>query len=386
MNNIHKNITKKAFSSEEIEANKKIYDEHFDIDFVKALNEEVFKIIESNYFRPVYIGFDDIPERKSENAPIILASNHSGMAFPWDAMVFGCGIFRQYNYEKNKIFRALTAPMLSGMPFMHPYFMLHAWKKAGGIDASFLNFETMMHSPESHLLIYPEGVPGIGKGYNRRYKLQRFASSFIRMSIKYKTDIIWFSTVNAEFVAPFMYSSRRVNKVFNKVGMPFFPLGPLTLMLLFPFAFFLSFPANMHFIRGSRFSPWKMTNKAYEDLTEDEILELRDRIYAQCQKDLNTAVENHGKSPYHVKSLIKVISKKFPFNTPLGWPFLFHEFERQWKSGRKDVRIYKGWGATFLLMFRNPITFFYFLPILGWIVLLLYGNIKWKRASKAKKP
>jgi hypothetical protein len=205
------------------------------------------------------------------------------------------------------------------------------------------------------------------------------------MSIKHKTDIIWFSTVNAEFVAPLMYSSKRVNRVFNKIGMPFMPLGPLTLMLLFPFAFFLSFPANMHFVKGRRLSPHNMTDKVYEDLSENEIMEIRDKVYEMCQNDLDAAVEKYGNNPYHFSSLLKVIFKKFPFNTPLGWPFLFHEFERQWKTGNKNVKIYKGWGATLLLLFRNPITFFYFLPILGWIVLLVHGNLKWKKASKSKK-
>jgi hypothetical protein len=314
-----------------------------------------------------------------------MASNHSGMAFPWDAMVFGCGMYRKFDYDQKKLFRVLTAPMLSGMPYMHPYFMLHAWKMAGGVDATFLNFETMMRYEHGHLLIYPEGVPGIGKGFDRRYKLQHFASSFIRMSLKHKSDILWFSTVNAEYVAPLMYSNKTVNRFFNRLGIPFLPLGPLTLMLFFPFAFYLSFPANMHFVKGRRFKPFEMTEKNYEDLSEDEIFEIRDKIQDLCQEDLDNAVKTYGKSPYNLKTLIKVIYRKFPYNTPLGWPFLFHEFERQWhrkqKTG-KEIKVYSGWGAIFLFLFRNPITIAYFLPVIGWFILIIYGNIKWKNAHK----
>ncbi len=375
----------RPFTQAEIDANKKIYDEHFDIRMVRGLNDQIFHLMSDYYFRPAFIGFEDMPLRHRPNAPILLASNHSGMAFPWDAMVFGCGAFKKFDYNPHKIFRPLSAPMLSGMPYMHPYFMLHAWKLAGGIDATFLNFETMMEYPDGHLLIYPEGVPGIGKGFNRKYKLQRFASSFIRMSIKHKTDILWFSTVNAEYVAPYMYSNKAVNKFFNKFGIPFLPLGPLTLMLLFPFAFYLSFPANMHFVMGRRIKPYELTDKPYDELSEEDIFEIRDQVQASCQEDLNRAIKQYGKKPYGLKSLFRVIWKKFPYNTPLGWPFLFHEFERQWhKNGKngKEIKLYTGWGSTFLFIFRNPITIAYFLPVFGWIILIIYGNIKWKNGNK----
>lgn len=375
----------KSFTEDDIEKNKKIYDEYYDIRMVKGMNEHIFNLMEQNYFRPKYIGLNDLPERDGDGPPIIFAGNHSGMAFPWDAMVFGCGMFRIHNYNEKKLFRPLSAPMLSGMPYMHPYFMLHAWKVAGSIDASFINFETMMRYPKGHLLIYPEGVPGIGKGFNRKYKLQRFASSFIKMSIKYKADIIWFSTVNAEYVAPYMYSNNAVNKFFNKLGIPFLPLGPLTLMLLFPFAFYLSFPANMHFVKGRKFKPYEMTDKSYDELSEVEIFEIRDKVQAMCQEDLNAAVREYGKKPYDFKSLFKVLFRKFPYNTPLGWPFLFHEYERQWYRHRetgKEIKLYNGWGSVFIFMFKNPITLAYFLPIIGWIILIIYGNIKWKNSNK----
>jgi hypothetical protein len=339
------------YTEADIETNKKIYHEYHDIEMVRDMNEQFFYMLENFYFRSKYIGLEDLQERNPDESPLILASNHSGMAFPWDAMIFGCGMYRQYNYNKNKLFRPLTAPMLSGMPYMHPYFMLHAWKVAGGIDATFLNFETMMRYEYGHLLIYPEGVPGIGKGFNRRYKLQHFASSFIRMSLKHKSDILWFSTVNAEYVAPLMYSNNAVNRFFNKLGIPFLPLGPLTLMLLFPFAFYLSFPVNMHFVKGRRFSPYEMTDKNFEDLSEEEVFEIRDKIQALCQEDLNQAVADYGKSPFNLKTLVKVIFKKFPYNTPLGWPFLFHEFERQWlrkKKTGKAIKIYSGWELYFI--------------------------------------
>lgn len=386
------------YTKQELDAaiinNQYIYEEHFDVNFIRQINELIFNNINDNYFRPEFIGFDEIIERNNEQHPVILASNHSGMAFPWDAMVFGCGMFKKFQYDTSKLFRVLTAPMLSQTQVMHPYTMLHSWKMAGGIDARFLNFETMMHMPSSggNLLIYPEGVPGIGKGFNRKYQLQRFATSFVRMALKYKTDIVSFATVNAEYVAPLMYSSKRVNRWINKIGIPFLPLGPLTLMLLFPFAFYLAFPCKMFFVKGRRFKVYEwLDNKPFEQITDTEVQTVCDKLKDLMQEDLDNAVEKYGKEPFKIGEFFKrMLSnwKVFPYNTPLGWPFLFLDFERQWFNGGRDgkaMKIYTGFGAIFRFIFKVPLALCYFIPILGWFPIVIAASMKWKSKINTKK-
>ena len=387
---------RKRYTAEElakaIEKNKFIYNDYFRIDFIERINSEIFQILDAIYFRSVYIGFDELPRRNNPKHPVILVSNHSGMAFPWDAIVFGLGLYKRHGYDKEKKLRVMISPSLSRTPIMHPYLMREAWKMAGGVDATYLNFETMMHYPEGNLLIYPEGIPGIGKGFNRKYQLQRFATSFVRMSLKYRTDIVSYSTVNAEYVAPFSYSLPRVNKIFSKMGIPLFPIGPLTVFLCFPFAFYLSLPAKMHFVRGRRLKPYQWLDKPFEELTEEEIRMLVDRIETEMQEDLNKAVKKYGKHPYRLGEFLKNMFKhihQFPLTTPLGWMFLFHEYERQWWNGGKDgkpVKLHKlGVFSSLWYAIRNPITLAYFLPILGWIILIIYGNWKWKRHAKWRK-
>lgn len=377
---------RRTYTPKEIEENKVIYD-YFDPNYVKQLNNAAFDMLEASYFRPVFIGFDDMPERNDPDHPVILASNHSGMAFPWDAMVFGCGLMKRFHYHEQKIFRPLVAPMLSGIPAMHPFFMKGSWRQSGGVDANFLNFETMMYYPKGHLLIYPEGVPGIGKGFNRKYQLQRMATSFIRMSLKHQTDILPYSTVNAEYVVPYMYSVDWVNKQFKKIGVPYMALGILTIFLVFPWAFYLAFPVNMHFVRGRRISPWKWVDSPYEELTEEDIVAVRDRVRDLMQEDLNRAVEQYGHSPFKAKELFQKLwqhRRYFPYNIPLFYPFVFHEFERQWlvenkRETKEDIDIPMHWGAIFILIWRNPITLAYFVPIIGWFILAAYGKRRWKQ-------
>ena len=80
----------------------------------------------------------------------------------------------------------------------------------------------MMEANTSDVLIYPEGVPGIAKGFNRKYELQRFSSSIVRMAVKHKTDIIPVATVNAEYINPLSFSFDGVNRIVKKLAFHFF--------------------------------------------------------------------------------------------------------------------------------------------------------------------
>ncbi len=367
---------------EDIEANKHIYDQHFDPEFAGSLAKNVLSLLNKVYFRSRFIGFDDLPERNNPDHPLIYVSNHSGMAFPWDAIVF-CGILlRDQGYEIEDVPRPLAAPALSGMKLMNPFLLKDFWKRAGGIDATFLNFETMMHYQKTNLMIYPEGIQGIGKGFNKKYQLQRFSTSFVKMSIKYKTDVIPYATVNGEYINPYTYSTIHVNRHVQKLGIPFLPLGLLILLLPFqPWLFYLAWPAKLTYVRGKRISPYTWTEKAYEDISEEEFAEYRDRIHAQMQQELDEAVIIYGQKKFmwreHFRALFANL-KLFPYTVPTGWPFLFSEFDRVYQKTepgkRMDLDLELGWFSFFKLLWRNPFTIWYFVPIIGWIPIALRGR------------
>ena len=118
---------KRDYSQAELDENKFIYDQ-FDPNYVRQMNNSLFKIVEEAYFRPVYVGFEEMPKRNNPAHPIILASNHSGMAFPWDAMVFGSGLYQICETQKERHIKALTAPALSETKLMNPYMIPDFWK------------------------------------------------------------------------------------------------------------------------------------------------------------------------------------------------------------------------------------------------------------------
>ncbi len=390
----------------EIEANQKVLEEFFNLDYAKSLARFVINPIERYYFRAEYVGFEgeDFPERNNPKHPLIFASNHSGMAFPWDGVIFTSGLMRRNDYDLRKATRGIASPMLSKTKLMNPFLIKNFWKRAGGIDATTLNFETMMHYSDANILIYPEGVEGIGKGFDKRYQLQRLSTSALRMSIKYQTDIIPFATVNAEYVNPYSYSLERVNKVARQIGIPFLPIGLTTILVLIqPWMFYFGFPAKLTFVRGKRIKPYEMTDKPFEELTREDFYELRDRIHTEMQLNLNRAVVEYGKKPYDWRDFIQTAFKnwkKMPFFLPFAWPFVFVEHERRYAEMQEALAKHTGNSPEDLArkqavledvhgqpeedlfslvrtaaktVARNPEVLLFYVPVVGWIPTLLKG-------------
>jgi 1-acyl-sn-glycerol-3-phosphate acyltransferase len=368
-------LTKQGMTPE-IKANQKIYSEHLEDDFPKYLVQNILDPIDKFYFRSRFIGFDPMPERNNPDHPLIFASNHSGMAFPWDAIIFTSQLYKRNNFEFYRSVRALTAPMLSYSTLMNPFLIKNFWKRGGGIDATSLNFETMMYYKKSNLLVYPEGVPGIGKGFDRRYQLQRFSTSFIRISLKYRTDILPFATVNGEYVNPYNLKSEILNRIVQKIGIPFLPVGFMTLLIPFqPWLFYFAFPAKFTYVMGKRIKPYEIVDKPLDKITEKDIAYVTREVKKRMQEELDEAVSKYGQKPYEVKELWRIWRKnvrKFPFFMAAFWPSLFAEFDRSYRF-RESKRIRVGFLSGIKSLYHNPMTIAFFLPVIGWIPILFHG-------------
>lgn len=362
-----------------IDANVPALTQHYEPEFSSQLVENVLEVIDNTYFRSKMIGFDELPERNNPDVPLIYAGNHSGMAFPWDAMVFGARMHKLVNFDVKKGIRPLSAPALSQSNLMNPYSIKDLWKRSGSLDATSLNFETLMKYSEADVLIYPEGVPGIGKGFNNKYKLQKFSTSFIRMSLKHKTDIIPVYTINAEYINPYSYSIKPIDRLVQMIGIPYLPITLLLpFLLIFPWMFYFGFPAKLTYVRGKRLSPYKWLDKPFEEITREELQELRNRVMREMQAEMDVAVEQHGKKPFQWKEFwakAKENKRFFPYNFPWGWPAVFLEFQRRWVAQGKKGKLYIDFSKFSLLkaIARNPILIAYFLPILGWVPIFYFG-------------
>jgi len=349
----------------------------FEPEYAESFVKTVVEFLDKYYFRPQFVGFDPLPKRNNDH-PLIYISNHSGMAFPWDAIIFAGTMLKFAGFDFEHAVRALVAPMLSASTYMNPYMINDFWKRLSGVDAYLENFEAMMHSSDADILIYPEGVPGIAKGFDQRYKLQKFSSSAIRMALKYKSDIIPVATVNGEYINPYSYRVDELNKLVQKLRIPFLPVGPLTTLVASPWAFYMGLPAKLTYVAGEPIRVYEMVDRPFNQLRKKDINHIRDAVQEKMQVFLYESVEKYGQDPYHwdeVAEIWKSNLDKILYILPSGWPLLFYEHDRLFREKIKEPMKFDNMSYASAAL-KNPDAVPFQVPVVGWIQLI--KKIAWK--------
>lgn len=335
-----------------------------DYPYLHSLADEIFGPIIDHYFRAEIIGGDKIPQE----GPLILASNHSGNAFPHDAIALDGLLWRQSGFRNDRKFRSVYSQSLTAKWWMRPFGIDDWWRRCGGVDMKFVNFEYLLKKGH-RVVYYPEGIPGIGKGFTRRYQLQHFYSSFIVLASKYNAPVYPVYSVNAEWINPISITFKWLDWLsFKLLGIPFFPVPIIFIALIFPFMFYFAFPANMKFVIGDpvNIREWLLQTGADPDKPDRESLnEVAARMREHMQKGLNDAVDKYGRKPYDIKnwyrSMKKLGSDVFRF-LPTGWPYTFIRHVRDLE--RPPAR------NRFHAWLRDSDLMAYYLPF-GWFLLAL---------------
>ncbi|MBR4267561.1 MAG: hypothetical protein IKQ46_16095 [Bacteroidales bacterium] len=372
-------------SDQEIEQNRENYTRYFSKPYLETFCSHVLNYISDVWYRAKFVGFDKMPDRNNSESPIIFANNHSGMAFPWDAIVFIAKMADRKLPNPNGV-RALISPMLTKFPYMCPFMIDDLWWKAGCINASLLNFETGMKLNQSNILIFPEGIDGIGKGFDKRYQLQNFKTSFIRMSIRYKTDIIPFYTINGEYNNPIAYNFKPLTNFVRKFGMPFFPIGPVIFLAIFqPWIFYVSLPSNLTFVKGKPIRIYDLIDKPYEELSQKELKIISEQVRKMMQPELNKFKEQYGKKFYNIKSLLKAMwkNKRYFFRYfPAFWPLVMTYFDVNYdeKIGASSLKM--SFAKCLKTIIKRPIVLAMYLPVLGWLIIGLRSWYLLKKKTK----
>ena len=344
--------------------------EPLDLEYLHSLAEKVMPGIIDHYYRARIIGADKIPDQ----GPLIVASNHSGNAFPHDAMVLDALLWRHGGMTKEAKFRSVFSPKLAATWWMRPYALDNWWRKGGGIDMKFDNYDLLLKN-NHRVCYYPEGVPGIGKGFNRRYQLQHFYSSFVVLASRHNAPVYPVYTINAEWVNPTSITIKWLDSLFDKLlKIPFFPIPTIFFVLIFPFIFYLGFPCNMVFVVGDPLDIKKMLKEeGAEPGTKDReaLQRVADRVRQHMQGKLNEAVEEHGQKPYKAKEWLKKMAELGPKGflkfSPFGWPFAFVQHYRDMK--RPPAR------NKFTAFLRDLDILAFYIPF-GWFLIALFRNIR----------
>jgi 1-acyl-sn-glycerol-3-phosphate acyltransferase len=342
----------------------------FDPEYATSVMEEILGPVVESYFRPRLIHAHRIPER----GPLILAPNHSGNSFPYDGMVLDGLLWHRAGLAPAAKFRSVFEKELAVTWWMRPFGIDNFWRRGGGVDLTFDNFDRLLARGE-RILYYPEGVPGIGKGFFRRYQLQRFSTSFVLLAARHGAPVLPVSIVNAEWSIPFCFTLPPLDRLMQKLfHVPFLPLPAAPLAILFPWMWYLTLPARMIFVVGEPVDMAALLAKAgVADLDDPDRALLRkvaDQVRARAQEDLDRAVARYGRKPYQARALGRELWKgrrRLLSLTPLGWPVTFVRHERDRRRPRAKGRLHA--------LLRDLDLAAFYLPF-GWPLLTLFRRLR----------
>lgn len=227
----------------------------FNYDTVK-LGLAAFKPFYEKYFRVETHGLENIPT----SGRCLIICNHSGQ-LPIDAMMIGYAVAT--NPMGPRAPRAMMERFLPTIPYIG-----NLLNNIGAVVGEPANCAKMLDTEEV-ILVFPEGVRGTGKAWNKRYQLQRFGLGFMHLAIEHDTPIVPVGIVGCEESMP---AIGHLRKTARKIGLPYIPIG-----LPFPL------PTKVIINIGE---PMRFGQADSEDEIRDNVETVKSRIEALIAKGL----------------------------------------------------------------------------------------------------
>jgi 1-acyl-sn-glycerol-3-phosphate acyltransferase len=171
----------------------------------------VVEFLYRSYFRTSVEGIDNVP---NEGRCIVVA-NHSG-ALPLDGLMLRAAL--RIEHPQKRDLRWLAEDFVYYLPFAGVFM-----NRVGAVRACPENAERLLEK-ESLVGVFPEGVHGIKKLFQERYRLQRFGrGGYIRLCLRMRAPIVPCAIIGAEESSPLLY---RLEGLTELLGLPYFPITP----------------------------------------------------------------------------------------------------------------------------------------------------------------
>jgi 1-acyl-sn-glycerol-3-phosphate acyltransferase len=210
----------------------------------------LFAFLHRMYFRTEVHGIDRVPKGR-----VLIVANHSGQ-LPIDAVILGCSLF--FDTAEPRVVRAMIDRWAAGLPFVASFF-----GRLGSVVGAPDNARMLLEREEA-LLVFPEGVRGISKPFQKRYELQEFGTGFMRIALETHAPILPVAVIGAEEQYINLGNSELGAKV---LGAPVFPVVPQWLMPLgtlpLPTKYRLHFGEPLHFTGSPDDDPEVIADKVF---------------------------------------------------------------------------------------------------------------------------
>ena len=166
-----------------------------------------------SWFRVRSHGIEQLPA----HGAAILAANHGGL-LPIDGALVVLDVLRRT--DPPRVLRAIGDLFIPFLPAVGTLFA-----RAGVVNGTAANFARLLADGEL-VLVFPEGAPGIGKGWRRRYQLADWRVGHVELAIRHRVPVIPVGIIGAEEAWPAL--TRLEVRPF---GAPFLPVPALPLPL-----------------------------------------------------------------------------------------------------------------------------------------------------------
>ena len=260
----------------------------FNPKYQQAFQKEVLAPIVKYYFRAELHISEDLPETRK----MILAMNHAGMCFPWDFL----GLGYLLSQERGWIVQPLAGVSLFEHPWMI-WWLPPGWSQVlGGIKAQKEDFQTAVEQ-DTILLYAPEGLRGPSKGWGKRYQLEKFDPSFIRISQNNQTPIAPVICIGNENLHPWTINITKLQNQLQKLfKLPFVPLSPLLpIFILFPSMGVWAAKSRLRYFIESWIEPDPIQDTTDKNVRKKAYRQAQE-LRAQMQKQIDSKLNLFAKS------------------------------------------------------------------------------------------
>ncbi len=182
----------------------------FEPEFLKYIGPPIY-FFHKKYFRSKITGLENVPD----TGACILVSNHSGQ-IALDGMLIGAACM--FDKKRPRMIRSMVEHWIPTLPFASWVFA-----RSGQVTGTRDNARLLLER-DGCLLVFPEGVKGISKTYDRAYELANFGLGFMRLALETQTPIIPIGVVGGEEQIPSVWN---IESLAGAVGIPSFPVTPL---------------------------------------------------------------------------------------------------------------------------------------------------------------
>jgi 1-acyl-sn-glycerol-3-phosphate acyltransferase len=200
-----------------------------DLEFAKAALAPALWLYR-NYFRVETHDIQKVPHGR-----VLLIANHSGQ-LPIDGAMIGLSMLLEA--EPPRVARAMVEKWAPTLPFVAPFFA-----RIGQVVGTPENCRRLLAAGET-IMVFPEGVRGLNKTYDKKYQLQDFGIGFMRLALETQTPIVPVAVVGAEEQAPALFDFKAGAKL---LGFPALPVTPTGVPLPLPVKYHLWFGDPMRF-------------------------------------------------------------------------------------------------------------------------------------------